>query len=491
MPDQEQVVGAGERYGLLQIAGIDLALPITSLKEVVPAPEAFAPLPAVARGLVGAIELRRHIVPVLDLRPHLGIEILGDKPEVIIIVTDGTHLFGLLADKLRSVIQVEQGELMPVQSKTATLFFSHAFRLEGNGIVSVLDVAAIQEISGMPAIEDPFLADVALDMASAASLTGDTRKHTLLKIGDYSIALDIDQVFTTLPEVPLQSSPLNSDLCLGVTSYSGHKVPVVDPLVLLGLGALQGGEIGAGVVVKINDGYVVLALTTLLDIVDIDLGEVMALPPLSFDRPDMFLGVAKPASGSEWLVLDGLGLVTDHDMVTYAAINTEDASSRDTSTELFSQMGLPNAGGSGHGVAAQLVYSIGFDVVSPLNQVTEILPVPQTMISTPVSSYLVGTMTHRGNALPVVHLATLVGRAYGPGEIHCLLLVESNGVQIAFAVEGLRTIEKLSWSDPEESAEYDDVATAIDRSPLVQVGEDTRFLPHVDLVALVELLQAG
>ena len=76
-------------FGGLRIGGLQLALPMSALREVVPCGR-LERLPARAEGLLGAIDLRGVLVPVLDLRPLIG---LG--PEAAPMVGASGMLFGL------------------------------------------------------------------------------------------------------------------------------------------------------------------------------------------------------------------------------------------------------------------------------------------------------------------------------------------------------------------------------------------------------------
>ena len=94
---------------------------------------------------------------------------------------------------------------------------------------------------------------------------------------------------------------------------------------------------------------------------------------------------------------------------------------------------------------------------------------------------------HRQAAVPVVDLATVLGRSpAGRSATSCLLLVEVDGVQVAFAVGALRGIEPLTWRDPEQARRGPAGAgpRTLQTAPLVQLGSEARLLPDVDLRAL-------
>ena len=115
-------------YGLLRMAGMDVALPLSALREVVPCPVMLAGLPAAAVGLLGAMELRRLVLPVLDLRPVLGLPSERQRDQVVVVVASGGQVLGLLADEVRGISQVPGSALVAARAEGGGLLFSHTLR---------------------------------------------------------------------------------------------------------------------------------------------------------------------------------------------------------------------------------------------------------------------------------------------------------------------------------------------------------------------------
>lgn len=131
--------------------------------------------------------------------------------------------------------------------------------------------------------------------------------------------------------------------------------------------------------------------------------------------------------------------------------------------------------------------------MTPLEQVTEILPVPSVITRTQPESSLLGIVVHRGAAVPVLCLAQLLDRTPAPvGASSCILLVSVDGDQIAFAVDSLQGIDPLSWTDPERSASPGPLepSEALRSSPWVQVGGRSQLIPELDLRAVAHAVRA-
>ncbi len=475
---QEDVV-----YGLLRMADMDVALPLSALREVVPCPPQLAGLPAAPVGLLGALELRRLVLPVLDLAAVLGRPVPRRPDQVVVVAAAGGQVLGLLADEIRGICQVPADALVTARTEGGGLLFSATFRSPETGqAYSILDAAAILALPGVPTVTDVTRAASAVDGGGAG---GPRRTLTVLRCGSYRFAVDAVHVHTTLPTPELRPSVLTGRMCPGVVDFSDREVPVVDPLVLLGLGELARDEVGAGLVLDLGSGYLVLALTELLELAQVADDDVLPAPPFALPRPDLVAGVVTVADLGDCLVLDGAALLTDPDLTGFAAVNTAlDAGPRsrdDVSSVAAAAIGAPS----------YLIFSIGTDIATPLDQVAEILPHPDTVTPTAVDG-LLGLITHRRAAVPVLCLATLLGRPERPvGVATCLLLVDVDGSPVAFAVDALRTIAPRTWTDEDQVVRGPaaDRGATLRSAPLVRVGDDGRLLPDLDLGAVARRFQ--
>ena len=128
--------------------------------------------------------------------------------------------------------------------------------------------------------------------------------------------------------------------------------------------------------------------------------------------------------------------------------------------------------------------------IRELEQVKEILPFPSAVTRTSVPG-LLGLITHRRAVVPVLCLSTLLGREQrGVGPSTCLLLVEVDDGMVAFAVDTLRSIAPLTWTDADQAVRgaTEDRGTTLRSAPLVRIGEGSRLLPDLDLRALAQRL---
>lgn len=91
------------------------AVPITEVREVVKAPE-ITPVPGSPEFIVGVVNLRGNIIPVLDIEKLFHLERKTAHPSVVLLLiiehTDGS-LFGVLVDKVAKITKVSDENIQP------------------------------------------------------------------------------------------------------------------------------------------------------------------------------------------------------------------------------------------------------------------------------------------------------------------------------------------------------------------------------------------
>ena len=92
---------------LIDLGAAKIAIDVTDLREVMPAPEKLQAFQSSAPGIVGCVALRGQVVPVADLGPLLGLpgRQAGDEPGVIVIIGNQFQAYGITA---RAALQIVQ-----------------------------------------------------------------------------------------------------------------------------------------------------------------------------------------------------------------------------------------------------------------------------------------------------------------------------------------------------------------------------------------------
>ncbi|VTR95568.1 chemotaxis protein : Chemotaxis signal transduction protein CheW OS=Candidatus Nitrospira defluvii GN=cheW PE=4 SV=1: CheW [Gemmata massiliana] len=103
----------------------------------------ITPLPNTPREVKGVMNLRGAVVPIIDLRTRLGLcEAEYTVFTVIVVVTVGTKIVGLVVDAVSDVLNVEPKEVVPTPdlgSGVDTSFLTGIART-GERLVSLLNI---------------------------------------------------------------------------------------------------------------------------------------------------------------------------------------------------------------------------------------------------------------------------------------------------------------------------------------------------------------
>ncbi|WP_250032666.1 chemotaxis protein CheW [Paractinoplanes maris] len=466
------------KYGVFAIGHFQLALPLEELREVIPRPVTFEPLAAGAAGLIGAVNLRHQVVPVLDLRPAMGIAGDDAPMDIIVVVIHEDHIFGLLAGDVRGVVD-RAARAVPTDSAGLTTDVFE--RPEDGSVVSLLNSAAVRRLPGLPAVRviEPRTGD---DLDENTGAAAPRRTIILLNTAAIGLCIDVNRVHSVIPELRVRPSPMTGGAVLGVVTIGDYEVPVLDPLMHLGLGDLNTARADRGVALSFDEGLLVFAVTEVEQIVAVPDNEILPLPPFAVSVPDALTGIVTGHGDRLYLILDEEKLRRDPGLRALAALGIATGTEQDIGTANAEAAFTPRT---------FLTYNAGVDVATLLDQIDEILPYPEHIV--PLAGPFPGVrgvFTHRGRVIPLVCLTTMVGHvppADGPPARVLVVLTPSGCV--GFVVPHLQAIEQTVWEE-EPGQRTTRPEAPLSSSPLVEVTEGgrRRTLPHIDLLGLAAAL---
>jgi purine-binding chemotaxis protein CheW len=467
-------------YGVFTVNDVQVALPLSELREVIPCPSSFEPLLASAPGLVGAVNLRHQVIPVVDLRRVLGSD-TGSPVDVVVIVAHEGHVFGLLATGVHGVVRVAPDELFEhAVGGNGLRLFSLSFE-RSDSIVCVLDSAEVRDLPGMPVVKDTGAGHTGSGRSGA--IEAPDRTVMLLRCEPFGLCIDVTYVHSVIPELLVKSSPLDGASVRGVVRLGDNEVPVIDPLAFLGLGSLPVGGAERGVALHFERGLIVLSVSDVVRIVPAPADHVLPLPDSGLPASGYFEGILSYPGSDPYLLLDGAAVRASEQLATLAALGMPVGAANEPKRE--EKKDDDGDGTELKVVRKYLTYNAGTEVATPLDDITEILSYPADLIPITAGGAVQGVFIHRGTAIPLVCLPTLVGRGrLTEQESSRVLLVESKTGYVGFAVPGLRAIEESVWEQPPQGELQ--MHALLGTSPLVEVGdgEQTRMLPNVDLKAV-------
>ncbi|NHC15287.1 chemotaxis protein CheW [Motilibacter sp. E257] len=307
------------------VDGQEYALPIDRVQEIVQAPERVTAVPNAVRRVLGVMDLRGGLLPVVSLRSVFGLPVTELEPHnrivVITVEREGREsLVGVVMDTVREVLRVPMelvGGLPHVVSGGGRRNEVEAVcRLEeGRRLVSVLSADALVDDRDLQAIDHVTAADSAAASTADAEkgrddMTDDGRGDDELLVvfrlegEEYCVDVDAVQEIIRVPEA-LVRVPKTLDFVEGLVNLRGAVLPVVDLRTRLGLRRLERDERQRIVVLIIGGVRTGFVVDSVAEVAKVAGGELEAAPELSAEQARVVARVANlPGQGRMLLVLE-------------------------------------------------------------------------------------------------------------------------------------------------------------------------------------------
>ncbi len=130
------------------------AIPLLMVKEVITFPET-TPIPKSPPHFLGIMNLRGHVISIVDLRKKLKIEVRRDNEEAVIIVDIGGMNIGIVVDSINKVLAFSSddvSEMPEVENQLNTKYIIGVYNKE-NSLIVILDIAKVLDVEDLEAIK--------------------------------------------------------------------------------------------------------------------------------------------------------------------------------------------------------------------------------------------------------------------------------------------------------------------------------------------------
>lgn len=204
----------------------EFALPLSVLRRAAMLPARIVALPHAPTPLLGMGMVGDRVLPLVALRPLLGLAEGGDGNAKVLVVTHAGRQFGLVVDRLRALLHVDEADVEPVPALFTGMGreVEAVCRLEGGRrLVSLLSPSSLL-------IRDGSLAQTDMPAAAPAPSLPPERQTAMLRIrvGEGAYALPLDHVAAVTRPGPLTPVPHAPDILAGLGTADGVSLPVID-----------------------------------------------------------------------------------------------------------------------------------------------------------------------------------------------------------------------------------------------------------------------
>ncbi len=458
-----------KRFGIFKLGEMQLALPLDALSEVVPCRN-MIPIPSAAQGVIGGVDIRGRLVPVVELSSALGIAMEHDAaPDRVVVLMHENRMLGLAANDTHGVFEIASEKLGRIEASVGLTLLSGCFpHPDDNSPVSVLSPSAVLSITDMPSVAD---AGPDVNHDSSPIPERHALRHTMLfRCGGVPAAIESVAVLATLLKPVVMPSAVAQGYCRGVLAYGGFNIPAVDLARLCGFAMPPGHAPRQAFIVRYAEGVIAYLVDEILDVLDIDHEDVAPVPTTLREQADYLSGFLPMTAVSDsiqarfeghsgyFMVLDSMKLTQAPQLQALATVITPEPGAGEAS--LASLLGERQDGSSRRQI---LTFDLGFEAASPIEHFSEILPWARTLASPDPDEASIGMVMHRGRAVPVYSLARLLGL---PTPVFTatasVLIVEGVPNQaMAFAVSGLHTIDDAPADKLDQARAREDASSIL------------------------------
>ncbi len=128
------------------------AVDISAINEIILLPE-ITHIPHTSQDILGVINLRGKIIPILDLRKRLGLPSAeASRATRVIVVEQAESAVGMIVDDVVGVVKIQSGEVEP-PSELITNLDTDYIRGVGKVADSLLILLNLSQILTVPAIK--------------------------------------------------------------------------------------------------------------------------------------------------------------------------------------------------------------------------------------------------------------------------------------------------------------------------------------------------
>ena len=447
-----------ERFVVFTVGGRSVALPAERVREIVRVPS-LQRVPQAPPALLGLMNLRGTVLPVVDLAGREAGAVPGDAARIL-VVEAGAPL-GLMTER---VAALAAGRLEGTGESGRPSGFSDGVARLRDG--SVAHIVALDRLlaESFPQFGRRPARAAAAEVATGKQGSG--RENTLplltFEVSGQDYALPLDRVAEILP-VPAQlaSVPRTDDHVLGVVPLRDSLLPIVSTARLLGLQALPPTPEAKIVVARVQGTRAGLMVDRIRSILRVDERTIDRVPALLRSQGAEIQAICR-LDGGKRLV---------------SVLSTEGLFNEAVMRRIASEGGQAGAGerasSSGAGDGEQfVVFRVGEDLFGlPVAAVEEVVRVPDTLTRLPrAPAFVEGVMNLRGNAVAILDQRRRFDLPPAPaGKTRRIVVLAFEGTRAGFIVDQVTDVRRFP-------------AAAI--MPAPEVAEDqARIVPRVAMMS--------
>ena len=391
---------------------------------------AVSPLLAAAPGLLGAIDLRGHPIPLFDPLPLAGLAPRGAEPRIAVVATRDGRRIALGFDAIDGLVQVPRDRL-ETHMGTEGAMFAGMFETGGR-IVSLVEPRVLLSRADIPTASVVAAGERGAGSAAQAYLTFDA--------GGARFGIEATGVEATVPRQTIEPESLAEGAWLGIIRHHGRRVPVMHFNAVLRIGEVRDLRTAEVVIVRFPDRRLVgFAVETIRRMQLVSLAAARPVPAMLAAATLGIRQVVPDAADCDTFLIDLDALRADGTLSGMASLSDEEPEATPATAA--------DADGARTERDRYLVARAGAPVAIPILQVAQIvMPPPEVTPLARAPDWVRGVFRQDGATVPLIDLGHRLGRGRTEvSERTRVLLTGSRDAFTGFIVDGVDHLEWSAW----------------------------------------------
>jgi len=427
--------------------GVEFGLDIERVQEITHRTE-MTPVPGSPSFILGVINLRGLIIPVIDsrVRFHLAPQEITPKTRIIVLrLASGPT--GLQVDSVAEVVRVEDHTLRETPPLVAGIRAEYLAGMVtvGKRLITLIHLEKLLESPELTRRDDFEAFSVVGTGGSAAEdqreVEEDGHPFVTFRLGAESFGIALKEVEEIVELPPVTKVPDAPDYVLGVICLRDQVMPLVDISEILSIQQNEGDR-KRDMVILLSFGAAKIGV-----VVD-EIQEILRVPEGGTLPPPQTL------SETERDHLDGILLLPDRMVSLINVLKIITGDDQEKIAAMGQSLGMHDTRGQDTVPSLELVvfrlgpesYALRLHEVREIIMVGQITPVPRA------PQFVDGVLNLRGEVMPVVDLRTRFGlERIEPTSISRILITTIGGVAtglVVDAVDEVRPVELNRFGPP-------------------------------------------
>ncbi|MDQ7073263.1 MAG: chemotaxis protein CheW [Gammaproteobacteria bacterium] len=280
----------------------EYAFNLMDVEEIVRIPDQIAEIPDTGSHVIGMIDLRGRLLPLLGLRALFDFpeHKLDEHSRVLVVSLRApggmTYSIGLVVDEVREVLIVPESERDPVPQLINNQHndITAVCRLnKGKRLVSILnpealfDEQTIQVITTNNTQESTNMNNISSYVDGESDQDNDTQM-VIFKLADqeFGVTIDYVQEITRIPDT-MSQVPKTADFIEGMVNLRGTILPVLDMRARFGMERIPSNDRQRIIVLNVNNTRTGFIMDSVVEVLRLHRDSIEDSPELSEDQKRM------------------------------------------------------------------------------------------------------------------------------------------------------------------------------------------------------------